>query len=227
MPINLTMNVSVPGGGQVSADTTLEVAAYDRISEEIPNDGNPIELNLQPAVAGTLQFLAIWSSAYGQGLTYRVNEPNADPLPLDRVQIFSGPPALLVEDPLHRIYVTNQETENVTVEVLLGRDAVAPAAPPAPAAGDAAPAAPAAGDAAPAAPAAGDAAPAAPAAGDAAPAAPAASEAPAGSTEAPAPAAAGTGAATPAAPAPPGPGSAAPETGAAAPEASPPGTERR
>ncbi len=137
MPINLTMNVSLPGGATINVSDALDVAAYDRINEQIPNDGSTVGLNLHPRVAGTLRFLAISSNAYGPELTYRVNEKGADPLPLDRPHIFSGPPALLVSDPVHRLYFSNQLAQAADVSILVGRDAAGPedkAAPPAPAA---------------------------------------------------------------------------------------------
>jgi hypothetical protein len=230
MPIDLTLNVSLPGGGTVNATDTLEVAAYDRISEEIPNDGSTVALNLQPQVPGTLRFLAIWSSVYGKELTYRVNSADADPLPLERVQVFSGPPALLVADPLYRLYFRNElADEAAVIDVLIGREAVAPTEAPPPAGREDTP--PAGEDEEPAsdAPEAEATAPAVPGTAEGAPVAPAAPTAHEAvpTTPADAPAAAGTAAATPAAPVAPGPGAAAPETGAAAPEPSPPGAERR
>jgi hypothetical protein len=136
MPINLTMNVSLPGGATINVSDSLDVAAYDRIDEQVPHGGT-VGLNLHPRVAGTLRFLAISSNAYGKELTYQVNEKSGKALLLDRPHIFSGPAALLVEDPLHRLYFSNGLDQDADISILVGREAAEPedtAAPPAPAA---------------------------------------------------------------------------------------------
>lgn len=128
--INWTLNVHVTDGPKVSATDALAVEAYDKISVVVAASEQDKQIEVQPS-AGQVQFLLIKSTQYhATDLTYSVGaaEPTkADRNKLDALQVLMGSGAVeLLGSPPDKLFLYNDLAEDVTVEVLVGRDATPP-----------------------------------------------------------------------------------------------------
>ncbi len=133
--ITYSINVQVADGPRISESRTLELEAYDKIHLDLSSDAtNEVEVNLQPGGEGLAKFLVITASCYGDKLTYKVNEaadtnnPDPDLIPLDGPQLFAGEGAvdLLASSPTEpptKFFFTNSTGEDVTIQILVARDA--------------------------------------------------------------------------------------------------------
>jgi hypothetical protein len=143
--LNLTLNAQVVGGPQVSASRTKQIEAYDKVDVMINPGDTDIEVDIQPGAAGQVGFLLIKSSLYSQAaadqkLTYFVVDGSSDfpaagdGLELNDPHVYMGG-ALAVFGLAPRAprftstYVadpTNPTVNRAVVEILVGRNAIAP-----------------------------------------------------------------------------------------------------
>lgn len=121
--INWTVTAAVDGGPKVSGTNTIEVDAYDKIGVVVAAQSQT-QVQVQPGSAGQVQFLLVKADPYSPSLTYRVNQPDATPIPLDTLQLFNGAGAVSLLDPSPKTFFFSNGTENDTaVAILVGRNA--------------------------------------------------------------------------------------------------------
>lgn len=124
--INWSLNVQVIGGPKVMASDTKEIEAYDKIEVSIEAETADKEVEIQPGGAGRVQFLLIKSDTYSEDLTYKVNELTKI-IKLDALQVFIGNGAVeLLTEPPEKLVFTNDLTNPVSIEILVGRMATLP-----------------------------------------------------------------------------------------------------
>jgi len=117
--INWTLNVQVVGGPKISASDTLEVEAYDKIEAVIPTGGSAT-VNVQPGTGA--QFLLITASSYAN-MTYEV-DASGTTVTLDGPHVLIGAGAVgLLGSTQNKFKFSNGGSEDVTVDILVGRDA--------------------------------------------------------------------------------------------------------
>lgn len=121
--INWTLNVAVAGGPKISSADTLEVEAYDKVGVYIPA-GSKVETEVQPGDKGEVKFLLISADHYGGKLIYRINDESGDEITLDALQLFIGTGAVSVlGKPPQIFHFENQMDRDVTIDILVGREA--------------------------------------------------------------------------------------------------------
>lgn len=120
--IVLTISAIVGAGPKLKESRTLAVDAYDKISIDVPDQGN-LEVEIQPGGAGSIQLLLVTSSVYGANLKYTVNADNTDRI-LDQphVLVGSGSVALFGQEP-EKLTFDNTTGEDAQIQILVGRDA--------------------------------------------------------------------------------------------------------
>jgi len=120
--IVLTISAIVGAGPKLKESRTLAVDAYDKISIDVPDQGN-LEVEIQPGGAGSIQLLLVTSSVYGADLKYTVNADNTDRI-LDQphVLVGSGSVALFGQEP-EKLTFDNTTGEDAQIQILVGRDA--------------------------------------------------------------------------------------------------------
>ena len=124
--INWSLNAQVSGGPKVMASDTKEIEAYDKIEVTIEAETADKEVEIQPGGAGRVQFLLIKSDTYSEDLTYKVNELTKI-IKLDALQVFIGNGAVeLLTEPPEKLVFTNDLTNPVSIEILVGRMATLP-----------------------------------------------------------------------------------------------------
>ena len=124
--INWSLNVQVIGGPKIMASDTKEIEAYDKIEVTIEAETADKEVEIQPGGAGRVQFLLIKSDTYSEDLTYKVNELTKI-IKLDALQVFIGNGAVeLLTEPPEKLVFTNDLTNPVSIEILVGRMATLP-----------------------------------------------------------------------------------------------------
>lgn len=124
--INWSLNVQVIGGPKVMASDTKEIEAYDKIEVTIEAETADKEVEIQPGEAGRVQFLLIKSDTYSEDLTYKVNDLTKI-IKLDALQVFIGNGAVeLLTEPPEKLVFTNDLTNPVSIEILVGRMATLP-----------------------------------------------------------------------------------------------------
>lgn len=124
--ITYSLTVQVVGGPKVSASGTLTPEAYDKIGLTVAKGDSDKEVNLQPDGADLAELLFIKASSYETPLTYTVNAKNAatpkHKLDGPHVLIGAGAVSLLDAAPT-KLFFTNGGDADVTVDILVGRDA--------------------------------------------------------------------------------------------------------
>ena len=124
--INWSLNAQVSGGPKVMASDTKEIEAYDKIKVTIEAETTDKDVEIQPGGAGKVQFLLIKSDTYSEDLTYKVNELTKI-IKLDALQVFIGNGAVeLLTEPPEKLVFTNDLTNPVSIEILVGRMATLP-----------------------------------------------------------------------------------------------------
>jgi hypothetical protein len=122
--ITYSLSVQVAGGPKISDSDTLEVEAYDKTQVTLADGDSDIEVDIQPGGAGLAQFVSVTATDYDNTLTYKVNAAPATAIPLDGPHLFIGAGAVSLLDPAPiKLFFTNATGSNVTVNVLVGRDA--------------------------------------------------------------------------------------------------------
>lgn len=117
--INWTLNVQVVGGPKVSASDAIEVDAYDKIEAVIPASDSAT-VDVQPGAGA--QFLLITASSY-EDLTYEVDASGTS-VTLDGPHVLIGSGAVsLLGGTQNQFEFSNGGTEDVAVNILVGRDA--------------------------------------------------------------------------------------------------------
>ena len=122
--IRYSLSFQVVGGTSVPVAGKIEPEAYSKIQVDVPAGASDLIVNLQPTGTKLAQFLLVKSSVYGADLTYKVNSGAATPMALDGPHVFigSGAVAILDSDPTQLLF-SNDLAEDVTIDILLGRDA--------------------------------------------------------------------------------------------------------
>jgi len=120
--IVLTISAIVGAGPKLKESRTLAVDAYDKISVDVPEQGN-LEVEIQPGGTGSIQLLLVTSSVYGADLKYTVNADATDRI-LDQphVLVGSGSVALFGEEP-EKLTFDNTTGQDAQIQILIGRDA--------------------------------------------------------------------------------------------------------
>jgi hypothetical protein len=138
--VNCALNIEVVTGPKIAVSKTVTVEAYDKI-EVVINAGGAaapeISVDIQPSSTGKVNLVFIKSSLYSDNITYKVSDgtTDSDPIILDQYQIYSGKGALslLAASPItapkilkfkNVNAVTNPATNDATIEILVGRNAV-------------------------------------------------------------------------------------------------------
>lgn len=127
--IGLAMKFSVAGGPSILVSREITVEAYDKIDVTVGANATDKEVEIQPGSSTQVQMLLIKSSKYGTGadigkLKYKVHNTSADEIILDQEQLFLGQGAVgLLGANLDKLLFTNTLTEDVAIEILIGRDA--------------------------------------------------------------------------------------------------------
>lgn len=121
--IKYSLNFQVVGGTSVPISSEIVVDAYAKIQVAVPASTTDLTINLQPDGANLAKFLLIKSSAYGDDLTYKVNS-STTPIILDGPHVFIGNGAVSILDSSPtKLLFSNDLTDDVTIDILLGRDA--------------------------------------------------------------------------------------------------------
>jgi len=118
--ISWSFKAQVTGGPSIPASDTLEVDAYDKIEAVIPAGGSAT-VKVQPGDTG-VQLLLITADDY-DNLTYEVDSSGTS-IKLDSAHILIGEGAVGLLGPTQKDFeFSNAGTADVTVDILVGRDA--------------------------------------------------------------------------------------------------------
>ncbi len=124
--IKYSLSFQVVGGTTIPITGEIYPEAYEKIKIDIPTGTDDLSVNLQPDGTNLGEFLLIKASTYGSELTYKVNDASATEIVLDGPHVFIGKGAVGILDSSPVILLFSNNTgEDVTVEILLGRDATA------------------------------------------------------------------------------------------------------
>ncbi len=125
------LNVQVSGGPPLSMSNVIPVEAYDYLNITIdaaadPAVGTNANVEVQPGGAGRVQLLVITADQYGGNLTYKVNGAGSA-IALDKPLFLVGDGAmgLLANQPPKTLAFNNKLQSDVSVQILVGRKAVA------------------------------------------------------------------------------------------------------
>jgi hypothetical protein len=117
--ISWSLKVQVTGGPSVAASDTIEVDAYD-VLEATVAAGDSETINVQPG--DDAQFLLITATSY-KDMTYTVDGGSG--ITLDGAHVLIGEGAVsLLGSTQNQFVFSNAGTEDVTVSILVGRDAI-------------------------------------------------------------------------------------------------------
>lgn len=123
--ISWSLKVQVTGGPAITASDTIEVDGYDVLEAEV-SAGGSTTLNVQPGDG--VQFLLITATAY-EDLTYEVDGSGTS-VTLDGAHVLIGEGAVsLLGSTQQQFVFSNAGAEDVTVSILVGRDAIVPPTP--------------------------------------------------------------------------------------------------
>lgn len=126
MPKTITWKAqaSISGGPSTSSSQSIPIEAYDEIEVELADGLTDEQVEVQPGSAGQVRFLQITATAYGSGLSYRVNAAINPSHVLDRPLVLAGDGAVALLDPAPTsLFFTNNLGSSATVHVLVGRNA--------------------------------------------------------------------------------------------------------
>lgn len=126
MAVNLAYSISVqiPAGPGLAASGKVEVEGYDKVQIVIADGDSDRAVNIGPGGAGLARFLSVTASEYDAALTYKVNDAAATAIPLDGPHLFVGAGAVaLLDDEPTQLLFGNSTGDDVTVQILVGRDA--------------------------------------------------------------------------------------------------------
>lgn len=127
MAVNITSRseINVAGGPSMTISQTLSAEAYDLIDVTIADAAADIVVEVQPGSAtGQVQFLAVSASQFNPPLTYKVNAGANPSHTLDRALLLIGAGAVgLLGFAPESLLFTNTTGSDITVQILVGRDA--------------------------------------------------------------------------------------------------------
>lgn len=126
MPVNLITNfeVRVAGGPTFASSHTQSVEAYDVLDVIVPDASTDVAVEVQPGSAGATSFLHVGASSFAPGLSYKIDLPGNPPNDLDRPLLLAGTGAVgLLGTAPGRLLFSNSTGHDVTVRILVGRDA--------------------------------------------------------------------------------------------------------
>ena len=121
--INWSFSIAAVNGPRISGSDTLEVDAYDKVNVALAAGATDIDVEVQPsAAAGRVRVLSIASTSYDSGITFSADAGTTN-FPLDGpvVLIGSGAVELLADAP-QTLRFSNTTADDVTVDILVGRD---------------------------------------------------------------------------------------------------------
>jgi hypothetical protein len=127
--VNLSLRVSVASGPSISISKAVTVEAYDKIDVTVAAGDSDKVVEIQPGASSQVQMLLIKPSEYGEtdptkGLSYKVHDAAATPIVLDQDQLYLGQGQVgLLGAQIDKLLFTNNLAKNVTIEILVGRDA--------------------------------------------------------------------------------------------------------
>ena len=122
--IKYSLNIQVAGGLSIPVIGEITTDAYGKIQVDVPAGASNLEVNLQPNGTDLMEFLLIKASTYDPVLTYKVNSDSATAIPLDSPHVFTGKGAVgILDSAPHKLFFSNGLTVDVTVDILVGRDA--------------------------------------------------------------------------------------------------------
>ena len=127
--IKFSLSVQVVGGPSIPVAGEIAPDAYGKIQIAVPAGTADKEVNLQPDGDGLGQFLLIKASAYEDAdpaheLTYKVNDASGTAITLDAPHLFIGKGAMgLLDASPTKLFFSSSLTADVTVDILVGRDA--------------------------------------------------------------------------------------------------------
>lgn len=125
--IKWTVQFQAIGGPGISKSDELGVEAYDRILATIPKGGVVKKVEIQPSPdPGDVKLIVVTAKTFGSGLTYKPGDmagPVGPVSAMDGPHVFigAGAVALLGANPPQALYFSNNLTEDVAVQVLVGR----------------------------------------------------------------------------------------------------------
>jgi len=129
--INWSVNAAVGDGPRLSASQTIGVAAYDKVRAVVDKKDTTADLpgtttvEVQPSgQAGAVRFFAVTSDRYGKDLSFTVVSGGVADVALEGplVLVGEGIDALLQKAP-KKLKFSNGTAEDVTVEIVVGREA--------------------------------------------------------------------------------------------------------
>lgn len=125
--IGISIGIQVVSGPSISESVTKTVDAYDKVDVLVEAAASDYEVEIQPGGSGQVSFLIIRltsATAYSTDITYKVNADTGDAIVLDGPHMFigAGGVALLDVAPT-KLFFSNGGATDVTVQVLVGRDA--------------------------------------------------------------------------------------------------------
>jgi hypothetical protein len=122
-----SLNLQVASGPKLSEAKVVELEAYDKLTVTIKKAAQNIKIELQPGGAGQVQLLFISADKYGDKLTYKVNASAAagdDIISLDGPLLLLSKGAVkLLDAAPSSLFFSNGLAEDVTLQILVGRDA--------------------------------------------------------------------------------------------------------
>jgi hypothetical protein len=125
--IKWNVAVQIAGGPSLARSASVAVDAYDKIEVTVPAGEQNLEVQVAPANAD-IRFLMLTATPVGDDpldASYRVNDVAADEHALDSpllLLIGAGAVGLMGAVPRSFFLTNNSGTQDVAVEILVGRD---------------------------------------------------------------------------------------------------------
>ena len=122
--INWSFSVAVDKGPRLTGFAPESVDAYDKASVVLPAGGAAVTVELQPtATADRVSLVLVAASVYTGGVTYSA-DGGATKFELDGPLLLIGTGAVkLLADAPQTLSFENPSANDVTVDILVGRDA--------------------------------------------------------------------------------------------------------
>ncbi|MDH5602009.1 MAG: hypothetical protein OEY78_11985 [Gammaproteobacteria bacterium] len=126
--ITWTSNINI-GGSKIFLSGEQNIEGVDSVMVDLAGTDTGSadtdrEVEIQPGGAGQVKFLAISASDYGADISYKINNSGATAITLEEPLILIGENAVNMFDAApSSLFFTNNFTSNVTISVVVGRDA--------------------------------------------------------------------------------------------------------
>jgi hypothetical protein len=120
--IRWSTTVEIDGTTEASLSRQITAQGLDSISVSVADAAVNFEIEVQPG--NSFDFLLIRADSYSSNLQYRVNDVANPAIALDQPQVLAGAGGLSVFGAApNRLFVSNATGADVTIQVLVGRDA--------------------------------------------------------------------------------------------------------